>query len=119
LRYPKQIRLCAKKDIERVFRHGRYRRLGWLHVRFLSTDRPDSRFLVSIKRKIGEAYRRNRIRRLVREAIRLNRASLRASYDVCFFMTACPPHPSLALFAPEVARLFRELSRSPGQDGGT
>jgi ribonuclease P protein component len=116
LRYPKTARLCAKKDIDRVFRDGRYRRLGWLHAKVLPTGLPASRFLVSVKRKIGDAHLRNRLRRLVREAIRLNRAQLQGSYDVCFFWTSAPERAGLAPIEAEVRKLFHELSQPQTTD---
>jgi len=115
-RYPKQARLCAQKDIDRVFRDGRYRRLGTLHAKVLANGLPGSRFLVSVKRKIGKAHQRNRLRRLVREAIRLNRPQLQGGYDVCFFLTSAPERPSLAALEAEVRKLFRELSQSQSTD---
>jgi len=109
-RYPKTVRLCGKKDIERVFHSGRYRRIGLLHAKWLPTDRAESRFLVSVKRKIGKAHRRNHIRRLVKEAIRLNRHRLSGAYDVCLFLTAAPADPTLSDFEAELGRLFQDLS---------
>jgi ribonuclease P protein component len=102
-----------------VFRDGRYRRLGWLHAKVIPTGLPTARFLVSVKRKIGKAHLRNRLRRLVREAIRLNRAQLQGSYDVCFFWTSAPERPSLATIEAEVRSLFRELSQPPPTDKRT
>ena len=116
LRYPKRIRLCAKKEIERVFQSGQYRRLGMLHAKYLSTDLPEPRFLVSVKRKIGKAHLRNRMRRLVKEAIRLNRHRLQGAFDICLFLTAAPAKPSLSLFEAEVGRLFDDLSQQPPRE---
>jgi len=90
--------------------------LGTLHAKVLANGMTGSRFLVSVKRKIGKAHERNRIRRLVREAIRLNRVQLQGSYDVCFFLTSAPERPSLAQMEAEVRKLFRELSQSPSTD---
>ena len=115
-RYPKRIRLCAKKEIDRVFRCGHYRRLGLLHAKYLATHLPESRFLVSVKRKIGKAHERNRIRRLVKEAIRLNRHHLQGAYDICLFLTVAPEKPSLAAFEAEVGRLFRDLTPQPTRE---
>lgn len=113
--YPKSVRLCAKKDIEEIFRSGRYRRLGILHAKWLPTDRTGARFLVSVKRKVGKAHRRNRIRRLVKEAIRLTRHRLQGAYDICLFLTTAPENPTLSEFEAELGRLFQELSH-PDQE---
>ena len=114
LRYPKPARLCARREIDRVFREGRYCRLGILHAKVLTSDHPRSRFLISIKRKIGKAHARIRIKRLVREAIRLNRARLQGAHDICLFLTAAPPAtlrlPAVEL---ELRKLFRRLNETP------
>lgn len=115
-RYPKRIRLCGRKDVERVFQSGRYRRLGMLHAKVLPSVLPESRFLVSVKRKIGKAHERNRIRRLVKEAIRLTRIRLHGSFDICLFLTTAPTNPSLAAFEMELGRLFEDLSHPPAQE---
>lgn len=112
--FPKRIRLCRRRDIDRVFREGRYRRLGLLHAKVLATGREESRFLVSVKKKVGKAHRRNRIKRLVREAIRLNRPRLPVGYDMALFVTRAPPQPlHLQPFDEEVRRLFSQLNRKP------
>ena len=110
--FPKRIRLCSRTEIQAVFQSGQYRRLGVLHVKYLPTARDEGRFLVSVKKKAGSAPGRNRIKRLVREAIRLNRDQLRSSYDVCLFLTRRPEVPCrLALFEEEILRLFGHLNR--------
>jgi ribonuclease P protein component len=115
LGYPKRIRLCARKEIDRVFRSGQYRRLGLLHARYLATDRSEPRFLVSVRRKVGKAHLRNRIRRLVKEAIRLNRPRLTRAFDICLFLTTAPENPSLSAFQSEVRRLFHDLNQQPAR----
>jgi ribonuclease P protein component len=108
--YPRTVRLSGKKAIDRVFQSGQYRRLGMLHAKWLPGSQPESRFLVSVKRKIGKAHRRHRIRRLVKEAIRLNRHRLQGAYDICLFLTAVPEQPTLSDFEAELSRLFQHLS---------
>ena len=76
LGFPKEIRLRVKREIESVFRKGRYEALGILHAKSLPTAREEARFLISVKKAVGSAPDRNRIKRLVREAIRLNQVLL-------------------------------------------
>lgn len=112
--YPRQVRLSGRAAIAAVFRQGRYHRLGLLHAKTLATNRGSARYLVSVKRAIGTAVERNRIKRLVREAIRRQRHRLRGAYDVCLFLTMRPARaPTLAEFDAEIARLFQRLDGAP------
>ncbi len=111
-RYPREHRLRSRKDTDTVFRRGQYHRLGMLHAKTLRTDGETSRFLISVKKKIGSAPERNRIRRLVREAVRLNQDRLHATHDICFFLTTRPTHPPrLESVTGEILNLFARLER--------
>lgn len=111
---PREMRLRSRKDIEAVYRQGQYHHLGMLHAKTLRTEVETPRFLISVKKKIGTAPERNRIRRVVREAIRLNQSHLCASYDICLFLTQRPqPSPRLATVEPEILKLFERLKRTP------
>ena len=70
LGFPKSIRLRGKADIDTVFRQGQYHRMGWLQAKTRPNRDGDSRFLISVSRRVGSAPVRNRIRRVVREALR-------------------------------------------------
>lgn len=49
---------------------------------FLRNDRPDSRFAVSVNRKIGNSVQRNFIKRKMKEWFRLNRFLLADRFDL-------------------------------------
>ncbi len=110
--FPKGIRLRSKKEISEVFRRGGYHALGVLHAKTLPTDLQEARFSISVKKAIGNAPRRNRIKRLVREAIRKHRHKLAAPHDICFFLTSRPPAPlSLSVIESEFEKLIQRLAR--------
>ena len=112
LGFPKEIRLRLKREIESVFRNGRYDVLGILHAKSLPTAREEARFLISVKKAVGSAPHRNRIKRLVREAIRLNRHGLRGPHDICLFLTKEPRRPpEFATIEAEIRKLFDRLSK--------
>lgn len=51
---------------------------------FLPNDLPHSRFGFSVSRRIGKAAKRNRAKRLLREAVRLQLLDIAPGYDVVF-----------------------------------
>ncbi|MDH4120336.1 MAG: ribonuclease P protein component [Deltaproteobacteria bacterium] len=110
--YPKRIRLSSRKEITRVFEAGAYRRLGLLHAKYLPAAGPESRFMVSARRRVGSAPVRNRLKRLMREALRQNRLLLEQPYDICFFVRDAPePLPTFNKVAVEISACFRYLNQ--------
>ena len=118
LGFPKSSRLHNKSEVDRVFRQGRYHRLGALHAKTLPADGSESRFMISVRKSVGIAPERNRIKRVVREAIRLNRAKLTIPHDVCLFLTTRPQGPfDFSTVDQEIRNLFNRISRNGA--GGT
>ena len=112
--YPRSIRLRKQAEIDPVFRRGRHHRLGWLQARTQPNGRGASRFMISVSRRAGTAPTRNRVKRVVREAIRLNRYGLSLPHDVCLFVTARPRGAvRLADAERELRRLFDRLVNQP------
>lgn len=91
---PKKLHLRAKRDFDAVFdgrtREGR----GPLTVYARPNGLPHPRLGMSVNRKVGTAVRRNRIRRLLREAFRLSQHDLPAGYDL---VVVVRPHAPLTL----------------------
>jgi len=83
-RFPKSHHLCTRADFDRVFeqgaRVGSRRLLAFVCAN--AVGHPRIGFATS--RKLGNAVRRNRIRRVMREAYRLNQQMLSAGVDVAF-----------------------------------
>jgi ribonuclease P protein component len=112
--FPPTLRLRKKSDIDPVFRQGQYHRLGWLQARTRPNGQGASRFMISVSRRAGPAPARNRVKRVVREAVRLNHGGLAAPHDVCLFVTRQPPgRLGLADAERELRRLFDRLAQPP------
>jgi ribonuclease P protein component len=69
---PRELILKKKSDIERVFKLGKRFTTQCLSIYVFPSERTRVAFLVN--KKIGKAHQRNRMKRLVREAYRLNRS---------------------------------------------
>lgn len=112
--FPRKCRLHVKKEIDTIFREGIFRPLGLIGSKSLRTNLGYSRFLIAVNRRVGSAPFRNRIKRLIREAIRLRGREFRQSYDICFFVTR-PPREKVTFdyIDYKIGRLFSELNQQP------
>lgn len=88
--FTKEERLRKKSDIDRVFRKGRVTAGKLMRVHVLDNNLTWSRLAVSVPGKVGGAVKRNRWKRLVREAFRLNKDALGPGLDIVV-VPACPP----------------------------
>ncbi|SFC15933.1 ribonuclease P protein component [Parapedobacter composti] len=78
-RFPKEERLCSKRLIERLFHHGSSFFIYPYRVTFLRVDglNPKVQVLLSAaKRRFPHAVQRNRLKRRMREAYRLQKNGL-------------------------------------------
>jgi ribonuclease P protein component len=91
---PKKLQLRATADYAAVFdartREGR----GPLTTYAKPNGLPHARLGMSVSRKVGNAVRRNRIRRLIRESYRLMQHDFPCGYDLVIVVR---PHDPLAL----------------------
>ena len=81
-RFPGCRRLSRKRDFDAVFEKGHSAADSNLVVYALPTELGLSRLGMAVGRKHGNAAARNRIKRLIREAFRLNAGKLPDSADI-------------------------------------
>ena len=78
--FPKNERLKSRKLIEQVFQDGKNLKKFPLKLIYLKTDLPEEvrcqAAMAVPKKKVRQAVKRNRIKRLMREAYRINKESL-------------------------------------------
>ena len=103
--FPGSKRLLRRSDFQRVYEFGRRQFTGNMTVFFLRrTDLPEEAASVrvgfTVGRVLGGAVERNRIRRRMREAVRLNWPAEMAPVDIVFH----PRKPVLDLPFEELAR---------------
>jgi ribonuclease P protein component len=106
--FPRSRRLTEPPAIRAVLEKGRYHRLGVLQAKTLASGRSETRILISVKKAVGSAPERNRLKRLVREGARLHPMHLPVPQDVCLFVSARPKKP---LGLADVERDLRLLAR--------
>jgi len=80
--FSRSERLRRTADFDRVYSEGK-RIAGSSLVLFFCRSLPDqTRLGLSVSKKIGNAVVRNRVKRLLREAFRLNKQELKKGYDI-------------------------------------
>jgi ribonuclease P protein component len=89
--YPKTHRLCHRLSFVAVREKGRRDSRGPVTVRALANPLGHCRLGMSIGRHVGNAVRRNRIKRLLREAFRMLQYDFPAGYDILITVRAHEP----------------------------
>ncbi len=72
------MRLKKKKDIQKVLKQGKRAHMGSLTVTYLSSN--SLKMAVCVGKKYGKSVQRNRIKRLLREAFRLEVGNIPYSF---------------------------------------
>ena len=87
--FTKAERLTRKKEFERVFNEGKVLKNDKVVFYVTPNDFLYSRLGLVVSKKVGNSPRRNRAKRLMREAYRLNKHLLKTHVDII----AIPRHP--------------------------
>ncbi len=92
--FPRAHRLGGRPAFRRVFDEGRKASRGPLTAFAAINDLGHPRLGLTVGRRVGTAPRRNRIKRLLRESLRLMQHDLPRGYD---FVIVVRPHEPLML----------------------
>ena len=91
-------------EFDAVYRAGKRRSSSHFTVFFRANQLPVSRFGFSIKKALGGAVVRNRIRRRIREIVRCHRMEVPVGWDIVI-------HPKSSVGQAEFAGLTADLVR--------
>lgn len=105
VRFPRAGRLLRHSDFERVYKQGRRHFSPHMTVFFLRQAEGGARVGFTVGRVLGGAVQRNRIKRRLREAVRLRRAVLKAPVDVVI-------NPKKSVLTVEFSVVVDEVSRA-------
>ena len=104
--FPKALRLLRRPEFRRVYEEGRRGSARVCTIFYRSNGLPRTRVGITTPRSLGKAVLRNRIRRRLREVVRLNQAAIAPGWDVVL-----NPRPAVAeipfpALVREILRLF-------------
>lgn len=109
LTLPREARLLHRPEYEAVYSEGRRRSNKYFAVFLRPNNSEISRFGWSVKKATGNAVKRNRIRRRLREIVRLHRQEIDGGWDIVV-------HPRDSAATAEFSELTRELLKlMPGR----
>jgi len=102
LGFPRTCRLVHRWEYDLVYSEGRRRTSREFTVFLRANGLQISRFGWSIKKGLGNAVRRNRIRRRLREILRVHRGEIAQGWDIVI-------HPRSSVATSPFLRLTEEL----------
>lgn len=120
---PSKARLHQTREFQRVYKHGVRATGTWMTVVVLrQMTKQGVRLGVSVSKDHGSAVRRNKIKRLLREAFRIERAGMPPDIDVVLIPRVSEEHATLPQLRVEVARLCvqaleQRRRNAPRRDG--
>ena len=102
--YPRACRLLARGEFDAVYEGGRRRASKQFLVfyRRREATASSSRFGISVKKALGGAVVRNRLKRRIREILRLHRQEIATGWDIVI-------HPRRSVATAPFAPIEREL----------
>lgn len=80
----KKLKLKNNREFKKVYSYGNSYANKYLVIFFIKNNLGYNRVGFSVTKKIGKSVVRNRIRRLIKEAYRLNSDKLKQGYDLVF-----------------------------------
>jgi len=113
LGFPKSARLLKSADFRRIYQEGGKFR-GPLFAAFYRGGGLATRVGYTTPKALGPAVVRNRIRRRLREAVRLQLPQLGAGWEIVFNPARAAQGADFARLRSEVARLFGILGAGAG-----
>ncbi len=110
--FAKKERLIKTKDFRKVYQAGRSFKAGFILLKMLPNAASTNRVGFSISAKsIKRATRRNRIKRLFREAYRKNKKIMKRGFDIVFVVRRDTKRD---FFYKEAEEILLNLSKQAG-----
>jgi ribonuclease P protein component len=98
-----------RTEYEAVYRGGRRRSSQQFAVFYRANGLERSRFGISVKKALGGAVVRNRIRRRIREILRRNDSEIPSGWDIVIHPRSSVARAAFAPLAAELIRLLQSV----------
>jgi ribonuclease P protein component len=105
LGFPRTARLLKHSDFERVYKQGRRHFSPHMTVFYLANSAGQLRVGFTVGRALGGAVERNRIKRRLREAVRLRRSTIQQPLDIVI-------NPKKSVLTLEFVVVLEEIGRA-------
>ncbi|MGI6623293.1 MAG: ribonuclease P protein component [Acetivibrionales bacterium] len=101
--------LTKNKEFQRVYSRGKYAASALLVIYVLQNNLSITRLGITTSKKVGNAVKRNRLRRLIRENARLLYDHLEKGFDVVIVARKFKDNATLDIVGRELRYLFHKL----------
>jgi ribonuclease P protein component len=108
-KFPRDVRLVRRSEFDAVYRAGKRRSSSHFTVFLRANELPLSRFGFSIKKALGGAVVRNRMRRRLREMVRCHRQEISAGWDIVIHPKSSVAKTPLPALTQDFLRLLKNL----------
>ena len=109
--FPRTCRLVHRAEYDAVYSDGRRRSSGEFTVFLRANGLEFSRFGWSVKKALGNAVRRNRIRRRLREILRVHRQEIAPGWDIVIHPRSSAATENFFVLTSELLKLLPRLRR--------
>jgi ribonuclease P protein component len=112
-RWPRACRLVHRRQFDAVYRQGQRRACPPFVVFYRRNGLDFSRFGMSVRKALGGAVVRNRLRRRVREVLRKHREEIFAGWDIVIQPREPAVKATFALLSADLLRLLAKITSAP------
>jgi len=113
--FPRAARLLKHADFERVYKEGRRHFSAHMTVFYLPRAAGSARVGFTVGRLLGGAVERNRIKRRLREAVRLQRSALKTAVDIVINPKKSVLTVQFPILSEEISRAFAAIAKKLGE----